>query len=195
MADQLTDQEIKDMQTALPMLRAFSVLEGVLGQAERFGRVAREVETLEARKAGLAGAISAEQAKAVHDLERSLEASRAAAAEETARLLAAREGAVKVVEGRLESLRRDEERLREGLAATKTRLEGEIASLKETIRAMSEASAKAVADARRELDAVRATQARERDAFQAEKQANAAEVARLQGVKADLARTLKAAAG
>ncbi len=195
MDQELTAEDIKQLQAALPIIRALASVEPLLRKTAQAKDLLGDIKRLETQKAGLAGQLSAERAASTRDLEAALEQTRKAAEEDMARQDAVNRQKIVAAEGRLESLRRDEERLRDGMAQVRLKLEGELAGLRETIRAASEASAKELEGHRAAVREAKATLARDHEVAEAEKRKLEQDLAALRSQKQDIADRLKAALG
>jgi DNA repair exonuclease SbcCD ATPase subunit len=195
MSDKITDQDIQDLKDALPVIRALTRVERFLQNAEALRGLERQVADLEARKAGLAGELSAQRAASVRDLEAALEQVRAAATSKATQLREAAEAKLADLEGKVKSLKLDEQRLQEGMAATRQRLTNELDGLKQQIREVSEASAKDLEENRTAVRFARATLAREKETLAVEKAALEQDIATLKSEKARIAGELRAVLG
>ena len=195
MSDEITEQDVKDMQAALPIIRGLAKVEKLLDQASRLQAVAREVADLEARKAALSGELSILRAASLRDLERATEQAREDAAAKATALQAAAEAKAADIENRIRSLQMDEQRMQEGMATTRQRLANELDGLKAQIRKVSEASAKELEDNRTALRFERAALAREKERLAVEKGALEQDIATLKSEKARIAAELKAVLG
>jgi DNA repair exonuclease SbcCD ATPase subunit len=193
--DEMSEQDLKDIQAALPIIRGLAKAEKLLEQAGRLQGITREVADLEARKAALAEEMNAQRAASIRSLEAALEQTRAAAQAKADAIKAATEAKVADLEGRIKSLRLDEQRMQEGMADTRRRLETELDTIKQRIREASEASAKELEENRTTVRFARATLAREKETLAVEKATLEQDIATLKSEKARIAGELKAVLG
>lgn len=191
----ITDKDIQDLKDALPVIRALTRVERFLQNAEMLRGLERQVADLTNRKAALEGEMSARRAASLRDLEAALEQTREAAAQKADALKVAAEAKVADLEGRITSLKLDEQRLQEGMASTRQRLSNELDGLKQQIREASEASAKELEEVRTSVRLERVGLAREKEALQTAKATLEADIATLRSERARIAGELKAVLG
>jgi len=192
---EITAEDIKQIQAALPIIRAMALAESLLQKITKIPDLMGTVKRLESQKDGLQSVLAAERATAVHTLEMALDQTQKAADAEAIRKQEMANGKIRATEGRLESLRRDEEGVRATFAQARTRLEGELEGIRQTIRQKSEAAAKELGAVRTELEALRASLGKEREVFASEKRSLEQDIAVLKDQKKRMAEQLRAALG
>ena len=195
MAEEITDKDIQDMKSALPIIRALTRVERFLQNAEYLWKLERQVADLETRKAALSGEMSAQRAASVRSLEAMLEQTRLDAATKAESMKTAAEAKLVDLEGKIRSLKLDEQRMQEGMAATRERLTTELDTLKQRIREASEASAKELEENRAAVRLDQATRTQATEKLTTEKAALEQDIATLKSEKARIAQELKAVLG
>ena len=192
---EITAEDIKQIQAALPIIRAMALAESLLQKIIKIPDLLGTVRRLELQKAGLESGLAADRAASVRKLEAMLKQTQQAADAEAARKQEAAEGKIRSVETTLKSLQKDEAGMRAGLLQTKARFESELETLRETIRKASENSARELDLARTEAKALQASLARNREGFANEKRALEQDIAALKEQKKRMADQLRAALG
>lgn len=195
MSDEITEQDIKDLQAALPVIRGLAKVERFLDHAEMLRGLARQVADLETRKAALSGEMSAQRAASIRSLEAALEQTRLAATQKAEALNAAAEARMADLEGKVKSLKLDEQRLQEGMASTRQRLSNDLDGLKQKIREAADASGKELEENRTAVRFARATLAREKETLAVEKAGLEQDIITLKSEKARIVGELKAVLG
>ena len=192
---EITAEDIKQIQAALPIIRAMALAESLLQKIVKIPDLLGTVRRLELQKAGLESSLAADRAASVRKLEAMLQQTQQAADAEAARKQEAAEGKIRAVETTLKSLQKDEAGMRAGLLQTKARFESELETLRETIRKASENSARELDLARTEAKALQASLGKEREGFANEKRALEQDIAALKEQKKRMADQLRAALG
>ena len=139
--------------------------------------------------------MSAQRAASARSLEAMLEQTRRDAAAKAESMKTAAEAKLVDLEGKIRSLKLDEQRMQEGMAATRERLTTELDTLKQRIREASEASAKELEENRAAVRLDQATRTQATEKLTTEKAALEQDIATLKSEKARIAQELKAVLG
>ncbi len=191
----LTVEDIKNIELAMPIIRALTKVEPLLAKASQAHTLLADVKRLEATQARMKSEIQEQHAVAVRNLDRALDQARAAAEVEAAQKQEHADGKLQAAEDHLKRLQRDAERTQENLTQTKLKLDREIELLRQSIVRHSEESSQAIARARQELEATRQATAKELAQPIAEKAKLQQDIMHLKAEKQRIATELKAVLG
>ena len=191
----LTVEDIKNIELAMPIVRALTKVEPLLAKAAQAHMLLADVKRLEATQSRMKSEIQEQHAVAVRNLDRALDQARAAAEVEAARKQEHADGKIQAATDRLKRLQADAERTQENLASTKLKVEREIELLRQSMARHSEESSQAIAKAKQELEATRQATAKELAHPIAEKAKLQQDITHLKAEKQRIATELKAVLG